>query len=109
MKLCQTVNRHKSRPSSKLGHVGSKTRSLGQIIKKNRVYILEGTILNQSSLNFVRMLTLIESRSVLNVGHVGSKTRSLGQILETSCEHSRGQNFDLKSMKLCQNDNPYKI
>ena len=34
MKLCQTINRHKSRSNSKVGHVGSKTRSLGQIMKK---------------------------------------------------------------------------
>ena len=31
MKLCQNVNFHKSRSFSKLGHVGSKTWSLGQI------------------------------------------------------------------------------
>ena len=29
MKLCQNVNSHKSRSSSKLGHVGSKIRLLG--------------------------------------------------------------------------------
>ena len=30
MKLCQNVNSHKSMSSSKLGYVGSETRSLGQ-------------------------------------------------------------------------------
>ena len=34
MKLCQNVNSYKSRSNLKLGHVGSKTRSLGQIMKK---------------------------------------------------------------------------
>ena len=35
MKLCQNVNHHKSRSSSKLGHVRSKTRSLGEILEKH--------------------------------------------------------------------------
>ena len=34
MKLCLNDNYHKSKSSSKLGHVGSKTRSLGQILIK---------------------------------------------------------------------------
>ena len=34
MKLCQNIISHKSKSSSKLGPVGSKNRSLGQIIKK---------------------------------------------------------------------------
>ena len=38
MKLCQNVNYHMSRSSSKLGHVGSKTRSLGQILEKPCVH-----------------------------------------------------------------------
>ena len=38
-----------SRSSSKLGHLGSKTRSPGQILKKNLVYTLEGTVSIQSS------------------------------------------------------------
>ena len=48
MKLCQNVNSHKSKSSLKLGHVGSKTRSLGQIIKKKSVYTQEGTVLIKS-------------------------------------------------------------
>ena len=32
MKFCQNINSHKSKSSSKLGHVGSKTRSLRQIM-----------------------------------------------------------------------------
>ena len=34
MKLCQNVNFHKSKSSWKLGHVGSKTRSLCKFIEK---------------------------------------------------------------------------
>ena len=71
-----------SRSSSKLGHIGSKTRSLGQIIEKNLVYTLEGTVVIQSSGNFLRMLILIMSRAGSKLGHVRSTTRLLGQILE---------------------------
>ena len=49
MKLCQTVNFHKSKSSSKLGHVGSKTRPIGQIMKNNLVNTQEGTVLIESS------------------------------------------------------------
>ena len=66
------------------------------------MYILEGTVLNQSSLNLIRMLMIIISRSTSKLGHVGSKTRSLGQILEKPCVHSRGHRFDSKFMKLNQ-------
>ena len=63
---------------------------------------LEGTVLIQSSGNFIRMLMIIISRSSLKLGHVGSKTRSLGQILEIPCVHSKRHSFDPKFMKLCQ-------
>ena len=65
----------------KTGHVGSKARLPGQILEKN-VYTIEGTVLIKTSLNFVRMLILIISRSSLKLGHVGSETRVLGQIIE---------------------------
>ena len=38
MNLCQNVNFYKSRAISKLGHIGSKTRSSGQIIEKPCVH-----------------------------------------------------------------------
>ena len=50
------------------------------------------------------MLIIIMSRSRSKLGHVGSKTRSLGQILEKPCVHSRGHSFDLKFMKLDENE-----
>ena len=65
-----------SRSGSKLGHVRSKSRSLDQILE-NFVFTLEGTVLIQSSRNFLRMLMIIISRSYSKLGHVGSKTRSL--------------------------------
>ena len=67
-----------SRSSSKHDHVGSKTRSLGQILEKT-LYTLEGTVVIQSSGKFVRMLILIVSRSSSKLGHVRSKTRLLDQ------------------------------
>ena len=63
------------------------------------VYTLEGTVLIQSSWNFVRMLIIITSRSSSKLGHVESKTRSLDQILEKPCVHSVGHSFDHKFMK----------
>ena len=99
-----------SRSSSKLGHVGSKTGSLGQILEKKLVYTLEGTVVIQSSGNFVRMIILIISRSSSKLGHVRSKTRSLGQILEKPCVHSRVHSFVCNViMKLCQNVNHHNM
>ena len=45
----------KSRSSSKLGHVGSKTRSLVQILEIPRVHS-KGTVLINRSRNFVRII-----------------------------------------------------
>ena len=82
--------------NSKLGHVCSKTRSLGQILEKpcehSRGHSFDSNVMKD-----------------LKLGHVGSKTRSLGQILEKPCEHSRGHGFDLKIIKLCQNVNHHNI
>ena len=88
----------KSRSNLKLSHVRSNTRSLCQILEKP-VNTLEGTVLIQRSLNFVRMLIIIHSRPDLKLGHVGSNTRS---GLRKPCVHSRGHGFDPRFMKLCQ-------
>ena len=98
-----------SRSSSKLGHVGSKPWSLGQILEKKLVYTLEGAVVTQSLGNFVRMLIFIISRSISKLSHVRSKTKSLGQILEKLCVHSRGHSFVSNVMKLCQNVNHHNI
>ena len=86
----------KSRSESQLGHVGSKTRSLGQILENPLVHF-RGHSFDPSSSNFVRMLISIKSRSSSKRGHVGSNTRSLGQILDIACVHSRGHNFEESS------------
>ena len=48
MNLCQNVCHHEKRTNLKVSYVGSKTRSLGQILK-NHVYTLEGIVLIQSA------------------------------------------------------------
>ena len=83
----------------KLGHVGSKTRSLGQILEKTSVHS-RGHSFDLKLPNCIRMLMIIISRSSLKKGHVRSKTRSLGQILEKPCVHSRGHSFDPKFMNV---------
>ena len=75
--------------SLQLGHVASKTRSLGQITEK--LCVLSRSLIFYPK--FVRMLNLIKPRFRLKLGHVGSKTRSLGEILKT-CLHSRVNSFD---------------
>ena len=98
-----------SRSSSKLGHVGSKTRSLGQILEKKPCVHSRWHSFGSKFMNLIRMLMIIISRSDSKLGHVGSKTRSLGQILEKPCVHSRRHSFDLKFMKLYQNANDHYI
>ena len=98
-----------SRSALKVGHVGSKTRSLGQILDKTFVYTLEGTVVIQTSRNFVRMLIIIIYGSSSKLGHVRSKARSLDQILEKLCVHSRVLSFVSNIMTLCQNVNHHNI
>ena len=93
-----------SRSGSKLGHVGSKTRLLGQISEKACVHSRGHSF----DLKFTKLKILI-FRSSLKLGHVGSKTRSLDQILEIPCVHSKRHSFDPKFMKLCQNVNDHNI
>ena len=93
-----------SRSSSKLGHVGSKTRSLGQILEKPCVHSRGHSFDHK----FMKLCQNV-SRSSSKLGHVGSKTKSLGQILEKPCVHSRGHSFDSKFMKLNQNANDHNI
>ena len=73
------------------------------------MYTLEGTVLIQSSGNFVRVLILMISMSSLKLGHVRSKTRSLGQILEKPCVHSRVHSLVSNVMKISQNVNPHNV
>ena len=93
-----------SRSNSKLGHVGSKTRSLGQILEKHCVHSKRHSF-DAKFMKFVRLLIIIISRSGLKLGHIRSKTRLLGQTLEKLSVPSRRYSFDLKFMKLCQKVN----
>ena len=82
----------KSRTSFKMGHVGSKARSLGQILEKPSV-CSRGHIFSPIIMKIGQNVCLDKSQMSLKMGHVGSKTRSLRQILEKPCVHSRGHIF----------------
>ena len=85
-----------------MGHVGSKTRSLGQILKKPGVHSW-GYIFSPILINLVRLFTLMKSWMSLKIGHVLSKSRLPGQVLEKPSVPSRGHIFNLILMKLGQN------
>ena len=86
----------------KMGHVGSKTRSLGQILQKFCVRC-RGHIFSQIHIKMVRIDASIKSWTSSKLRHVGSKTRSLGQILKKPCIRSRGHIFSLILMIIGQN------
>ena len=103
-KLHETVRMFislKSRSDLKLGHIGLKARSKGQILENN-VYTQESSF-DPIFINLCQNVCHHEKRIRLTVGHVGSKSRSLGQILEKSCVHSRRHSFDPICIKLGQN------
>ena len=86
MKLSQNVCLDQISDDLKMGHVGSKTRSLSQIFVKpyvrSRGHIFSPILIN--------MFVLMKSHTDLKIGHVRSKSRSLVQILEKPCARSRG-------------------
>ena len=88
--------------SLKMSHVGSKTRSLGQILGKPCVHFI-GHIFSLIIMNLRQNVCLDEISDVFKMGHVGSKTRSLGQTLEKTYVRSRDHIFSLIIMKLGQN------
>ena len=96
MKLCQNICLDKSRTSLKMGHVGSKTRSLDQKLVKPCVYF-RGLIFILVFMKLGQNVCLDKSRTSSKMGHVGSKTRSLGQILVKPCVYFRGHIFSLYS------------
>ena len=59
----------KSRTISKFGHVGSKNRSLGQILEKP----LEAIFSVPQSWSLVRMFVLIKSQTLMKIGLFGCK------------------------------------
>jgi len=91
-----------SRPSSNIGHVGSKTRSPGQILGNSCLHS-RGQICDLILMNLIRMFVLAISRPGSNMGHVGLTSRSPGQILGKSCLHSRGNICNPILMKFGQN------
>ena len=84
-----------SRSSSKLGHVGSETRLLGQILEKPCVHSKRHSF-DPKFMKLIRMLVIIISRSGSKLGTVRSKTSLLGQILEKPFIHSRSAQFCFK-------------
>ena len=79
-----------------MGHGGSKTRSLGQMLEKKCVGF--SSIIMKLGQN----ICLDEIPDKFEMGHVGSKTSSLGQMLEKPYLCSRGHIFCLIIMKLEQ-------
>ena len=67
-----------SRSSLKLGHMGSKTRSPGQI--RGKSFHSSGLIFEAVIMNLAQNVCRDDFRSNSKLGHLGSKTRSLGQI-----------------------------
>ena len=95
----------KSRTSLKMGHVRSKTRSLGQISEKPYLHS-RGHVFSPIIMELGQNYFLMKSQTGLKMGHVGScrvKTRSLVQILEKPCVCSRSHIFSPIIMKLGQN------
>ena len=82
-----------------MGHVGSKIRSLGEILEKpsarSRGHIF--------SLIFMKLGQNVCLDEISKLGHVGSKTRSLGQMLGKPCLLSRGHIVGPIIMKPGQN------
>ena len=84
-----------------MGHVGSKTRSLGQILEKFGVHS-RGHIFSLIIMKLGQNVCLDKIWDLFEKGHVGSKTRSLGQILKKPCVRSRGPIFSKIIVKLGQ-------
>ena len=97
-----------SRSNSKLGHVGSKTRSLGQILEKPYVHS-RGQRLDHKFMKLCQNVNHYNVQVKIETGSCCVKTWSLGQILEKPCVHSRGNSFDSKFMKHNQNVNHHNI
>ena len=80
----------------KLIYVGSKARSLGQILEKPCVHS-RGNSFDPKLMKHYHLSIPIKSRLSLKLGHIGSKIRSLGQIIDKPCVHSRGHNLSKSS------------
>ena len=98
----------KSPSSSNLGHVGSKSRSVGQIMKKPCL-LSRGHIVEPKLMKFYQNDSLMKYWLSLTLGQMGSKSRSVGQIMKKPCKHSRSHIIEPIFMKFYQNDRLDKI
>ena len=81
------------RSKSNLGHVGSKTRSLGQTTE-NSVVHSRGQSFDAKFMKFCQTFNPHNFRSYSKLGHVWSKPRSLRQILlKKKCVFCRGHSY----------------
>ena len=71
----------KSRSGLKVGCVGLKTRSPGQILEKKPCLDSRGHSFDPVFINFVRMLTSIKASPSSNLSHIESENRSPTEIL----------------------------
>ena len=88
--------------SSKMGYVGSKTRSLGQISEKPYV-CFRGHIFCPIIMKLGENICLDQISEEFENWSCMVKTRSQGQILEKPCECFIGHIFSPIPMKLSQN------
>ena len=99
----------KSRSSWKLGHIGSKTRMLGQIFEKPCVHSRGHSFVPK----LMKLCQNVNPYKIQVMFETGScwikKTRPLGKILEKPWVHPSGHSFDPKFMKLCQNVYPFTV
>ena len=82
-----------SRSALKLGHVGSKTRSLGQILEQPYVHS-RGHRFDHKFMKLCQNVNHHNVKVKFETGSCWVKTRQLGQILEKPYVHFRGHSFD---------------
>ena len=92
----------KSRTRLEMGHVSSKTRSLGQISEKPYVHS-RSHFFSPIIVKLGQNVCLDEISYRFENGSSWVKTRSVGQFLENTFVHSRGHIFCLIIVKLGQN------
>ena len=101
--LLRMMSSTKSRSSSKLGHVGSKSRSQDQIKEKYYEHS-RGHIFSLINFKLAHNNVFDEILVKFETGLCGIKSRTPNQIIEKLCEHSRDHIFSPNNFKLAQND-----
>ena len=82
----------KSRPASKLGHIESNVRSLGQILEKPCILSRRPGLI-KSSCRYVKMVVSVKSLPRLKLDHIES---DIGSNLKNPYVHPRGEQFSIK-------------